>query len=279
MSVAYTEPTKNIVETAVEAGSFTTLVAAVEAAGLAETLSSGSFTVFAPTDAAFAALPEGTVESLLKPENLPTLRAILLYHVVAGDVRAADAAALDAAETLNGQRIDISADRGSVRIDDAGVVKADVLATNGVIHVIDRVLMPSTSDIIATAVEAGSFSTLAAAINAAGLAEALKGEGPFTVFAPTDEAFAALPKGTVESLLKKESLAKLQQILKLHVVAGRVYSGAAVEQGQAESLLGQILTVTVENGQAMVNGARIVSTDIDASNGVIHVIDSVLMPE
>lgn len=279
VTVAYSEPTKNIVETAVGAGSFTTLVAAVQAAGLAETLTSGSFTVFAPTDEAFAALPEGTVESLLKPENLPTLRAILLYHVVAGDVRAADAAALDSAETLNGQRIDISADGGSVRIDDAGVIMADVLATNGVIHVIDRVLMPSTNDIIATAVEAGSFSTLAAAINAAGLAEALKGEGPFTVFAPTDEAFAALPKGTVESLLKKENLATLQQILKLHVVSGRVFSGTAVEMGQAESLLGKILTVTVENGQAMVNGARIVSTDIDASNGVIHVIDGVLMPE
>lgn len=134
---------KDIVETAVAAGSFNTLVAALQAAGLAETLKGkGRFTVFAPTDEAFAKLPAGTVDSLLKPENKEKLKAILLYHVVSGEVTAAQVVKLTSAKTVNGQSVQIMVNDGSVMVNDASVVKADVIASNGVIHVIDTVLLP-----------------------------------------------------------------------------------------------------------------------------------------
>lgn len=141
--VAYAQANKDIVDTAVEAGTFNTLVAAVQAAGLVDVLKGeGPFTVFAPTDEAFAALPEGTVDTLLMPENIDTLVAVLTYHVVAGQVMSADIAGqmLDV-ETLNGATIHVDASNG-VTINGANVIAADVLATNGVIHVIDAVLLP-----------------------------------------------------------------------------------------------------------------------------------------
>lgn len=134
----------DIVDTAVSAGSFNTLVTAVKAAGLVETLKgTGPFTVFAPTDDAFARLPKGTVEDLLKPENKEKLQAILTYHVVPGKVMAADAVALDSAPTVNGQKLMISQKDGSVFVDNAKVVKTDIETTNGVIHVIDTVIIPN----------------------------------------------------------------------------------------------------------------------------------------
>jgi uncharacterized surface protein with fasciclin (FAS1) repeats len=137
------KPQVDIVDTAVAAGSFTTLVAAVQAAGLVETLKGdGPFTVFAPTDEAFAALPEGTVESLLKPENRDQLIAVLTYHVVPGKVTAADVVKLSDATTVNGAAVSISSSYGKVKIDSATVVQADVMASNGVIHVIDQVILP-----------------------------------------------------------------------------------------------------------------------------------------
>lgn len=136
-------PQADIVDTAVAAGSFNTLVAAVKAAGLADTLkSAGPFTVFAPTDAAFAKLPPGTLQDLLKPENKAKLAAILTYHVVPGQVMAADVMKMMDAKTVNGQEVMIKAGNGSVMINDAKVAKADILCTNGVIHVIDTVLLP-----------------------------------------------------------------------------------------------------------------------------------------
>jgi uncharacterized surface protein with fasciclin (FAS1) repeats len=134
---------KDIVDTAVAAGNFNTLATALQAAGLADTLKgNGPFTVFAPTDEAFGKLPPGTVESLLKPENKEKLKAILLYHVVSGDVTAAQVAQLNSAKTINGQNLKLKVDDGTVMVNDAKVVKADVLASNGVIHVIDTVLLP-----------------------------------------------------------------------------------------------------------------------------------------
>jgi uncharacterized surface protein with fasciclin (FAS1) repeats len=136
-------PTKDIVDTAVSAGSFKTLTTALAAAGLVETLKGkGPFTVFAPTDEAFAKLPAGTLESLLKPANKQKLTAILTYHVVAGNVKAADVVKLSSAKTLNGKLITIKTAGGKVLINGATVVKADIAATNGTIHVIDTVLMP-----------------------------------------------------------------------------------------------------------------------------------------
>jgi len=270
---------KDIVDTAVEAGDFSSLAAALTEAGLVEALKGdGPFTVFAPTDEAFAKLPKGTVETLLAPENRDKLTAILTYHVVPGEVKAAQVVKLDAAETLNGQRIDIKTSGSTVMIDNATVTATDIMASNGIIHVIDSVIMPTSDSIVAVAAEAGQFKTLIAAAKAAGLAETLMGKGPYTLFAPTDDAFAKLPAGTVESLLEGENRAELQQILKYHVVSGRVYSDAVVKQKTIATLAGVDVRVSVKGGKAMANNSQIMATDIDASNGVIHVIDAVLLP-
>jgi len=136
-------PSKDIVDTAVAGGSFNTLVAALKAADLVDTLKGpGPFTVFAPTDEAFAKLPPGTVEDLLKPENKTKLQAILTYHVVAGKVMAKDAMKLHMAKTVNGEELTVKATKGMVMIDNAKVIQADILCTNGVIHVIDTVVLP-----------------------------------------------------------------------------------------------------------------------------------------
>lgn len=132
-------------------------------------------------------------------------------------------------------------------------------------------------DIVDTAVEAGSFTTLVAAVQAAGLVDTLKGEGPFTVFAPTDEAFAKLPAGTVEDLLKPENKDQLAAILTYHVVPGKVMSTDLSEGLKAATVQGGEVTITLEGGPK-VNGASIVTPDIETSNGVIHVIDTVIMP-
>jgi uncharacterized surface protein with fasciclin (FAS1) repeats len=143
MGSAARAQSKDIVDTAVGAGQFKTLAAALQAAGLVETLKGkGPFTVFAPTDAAFAKLPAGTVETLLKPENKAKLTAILTYHVVPGKVMAADVAKLKDAKTVQGGSVKVNAMGGKVMIDGANVVTADIAASNGVIHVIDTVLMP-----------------------------------------------------------------------------------------------------------------------------------------
>jgi uncharacterized surface protein with fasciclin (FAS1) repeats len=136
-------PAKDIVDTAVAAGSFKTLASALQAAGLVDTLKGkGPFTVFAPTDEAFAKLPAGTLEDLLKPENKEKLAAILTYHVVPGKVLAAQVAKMKSAKTLNGQSLTISAGQGTVMVDNARVVKTNILCSNGVIHVIDSVVLP-----------------------------------------------------------------------------------------------------------------------------------------
>jgi uncharacterized surface protein with fasciclin (FAS1) repeats len=135
-----------------------------------------------------------------------------------------------------------------------------------------------SKDIVDTAVGAGSFKTLVAAVQAAGLVETLKGEGPFTVFAPTDEAFAKLPAGTVESLLKPENKEKLVAILTYHVVPGKVMAADVVKLTEAPTVQGSKAKVKVEGGTVMIDGAKVVKTDIVTSNGVIHVIDAVILP-
>ena len=133
-------------------------------------------------------------------------------------------------------------------------------------------------DIVETAVAAGSFKTLAAALNAAGLVDTLKGPGPFTVFAPTDEAFAKLPAGTVEDLLKPENKAKLVAVLTYHVVPGSVTSSQVVKLTSAKTVQGQSVTISAKDGKVKVDGANVAKADVMASNGVIHVIDSVILP-
>jgi transforming growth factor-beta-induced protein len=268
----------DIVDTAVADGRFTTLAAALGAADLIETLKGeGPFTVFAPTNDAFAALPEGTVESLLLPENKQALTDILLYHVVAGKVMAEDVVTLTEAETVLGQNVSIKVDMGKVYINDSEVIITDIETSNGVIHVIDAVLLPK-DDIVDTAVADGRFTTLAAALGAAELIETLKGEGPFTVFAPTNDAFAKLPAGTVESLLLPENKQTLIDILLYHVVAGKVMAADVVTLTEAATVLGQNVTIKVDMGKVYINDAEVIITDIVTSNGVIHVIDAVLLP-
>ncbi len=270
-SAAQTDP-KDIVQTAIAAGQFKTLVKAVEAAGLAETLGGkGPFTVFAPTDEAFAKLPDGALEGLLK--NPEALKSVLLYHVVPGKVMAADVAKLKSAKTVLGQSVAIDVS-GDVRVDNAKVVKTDVAASNGVIHVIDTVIMPR-SDVIEAARAAGSFKTLLTAIDAAGLTDTLRGDGPFTVFAPTDDAFAKLPKDTLDALLKDK--ATLTSILTYHVVPGKVMATDVVKLTEAKTVQGQSVKIAAAGG-VMVDNAKVVKTDVPATNGVIHVIDTVIMP-
>lgn len=280
MTVAYHASAGNIVETAKDAGMFKTLIAAAMAADLAGPLTDGGpFTVFAPTDEAFAALPKGTVESLLKPENKAKLAAILKYHVVPGVLGSREVSRLSGATSLNGQRISFASPDAGVMIDGAKVVKADIACSNGVIHVIDHVILPASDNIAQVAESAGMFSTLLTAAQAAGLVPALTGEKDLTVFAPTDEAFAALPKGTVETLLKPENKDKLASILRYHVVAGRVYAADAAKLAEAKTLNGQSVVIDLDNGALRIDGAKVVKADIDASNGVIHVIDRVILPE
>ena len=294
----HAQETADIVDTAVQAGGFDTLVAAVEAAGLVDTLKGeGPFTVFAPTDEAFAALPEGTVETLLDdPEGM--LTDILLYHVVSGKVMAADVVELDGAdvETVGGDTILITVDGETVGVNDATVVVTDIETSNGVIHVIDTVLIPPTGeesaaqassasseygagDIVDTAIEAGSFNTLIAAVQAAGLEETLRGEGPFTVFAPTDDAFAAIPADLLESLLADPSGA-LTDILLYHVVAGEVLATDLVNlNGETvETVGGESFLVTIDGDSVKVNDANVIATDIQTSNGIVHVLDRVILP-
>ena len=267
----------SIVDIAVANGQFETLVAALQAAGLAETLAGeGPFTVFAPTDDAFAKLPEGTVEALL--EDIPALTDILLYHVVSGEVLAEEVVTLNSAKTLSEKFVETKVQDGMVYINDAQVVITDIQADNGVIHVIDTVLLPAEEmgSIVDIAVADGRFETLVAAVQAAGLAETLSNDGLFTVFAPTDDAFAKLPEGTVAALL--EDIPALTDILLYHVVSGRVMSEDVVNLTEAETLLGENINIRVENGMVYINDAQVIITDIMADNGVIHVIDTVLLP-
>jgi len=267
-------PTKDIVDTAVGAGSFKTLVTAVRSAGLVDTLKgSGPFTVFAPTDDAFDKLPKGTVQSLLKPESKDKLTAILTLHVVPGRLAAADVTRMPRAGTVQGTDLLFATDKKGVKVDRARVVKADVFATNGVIHVIDSVLLPK--DIVETAAVAGKFDTLLAAAKAAGLVDALKApDANLTVFAPTDDAFGALPAGTVEGLLRPANRERLAAILKYHVLPQTLI----LTSRAPETLQGGALDLRA-SGALRVNEANIVLADVRATNGVVHVIDSVLLPD
>ena len=322
-------PTQTIAEivvgaTTAETPEFTVLLTAIQAADPAvlEALSGeGTFTVFAPTDAAFAALFEALGEEavaavLADPE---LLTSILLFHVVDAGAPI-DAATVGSVmemmsgfatlETLNGQFIDVESDEeGTITIDGAGLVATDIMATNGVIHVIDAVLLPEDRDIativteFASDEEAPEFTTLLTAVVAADLAGVLTAtedsEAEYTVFAPTDAAFAALDAATLEAALADVDL--LTAVLTYHVVAGRVSTAdiAAVfameegeempewfvgitEEGGVEiaTVNGGSIVVTIdpETLGIMVNEANVVMTDVDASNGIIHVIDAVLLP-
>ncbi len=254
-------------------------MAALTAAELVDDLSGdGPFTVFAPTDDAFAALPEGALDGLLA--DIPALTDVLLYHVVAGKLLAADVIAETTLTTLQGDELTVRIEGDSVYINDALVILTDIEASNGVIHVIDAVLLPpaepAPQTIVDIAVSDDRFETLVAALTAAELVDDLSGDGPFTVFAPTDDAFAALPEGALDGLLA--DIPALTDVLLYHVVAGKLLAADVIAETTLTTLQGDELTVRIEGDSVYINDALVILTDIEASNGVIHVIDAVLLP-
>ncbi|EED31449.1 beta-Ig-H3/fasciclin [gamma proteobacterium NOR5-3] len=280
------EPAGNIVEVAVAAGDFTTLVAAVQAAGLDTTLADpdSTFTVFAPTDAAFAMLGEEAIAALLA--DLDALTDVLLYHVISGAaVDSVTATSLfgEMVEMANGDSVTIDIRDGALFINNSQVVIADVPATNGVIHAIDMVLTPPADEvgtIVDVAVANGSFTTLVAALQATGLDATLADEAAtFTVFAPTDDAFALLGEDTINSLL--EDTETLSNILLYHVIADQAVpaeTALTLNGSDVEMANGDSVTVTVTDGNLFINDSQVIIADVEASNGIIHAIDAVLMP-
>ncbi|MDK9711783.1 fasciclin domain-containing protein [Acidaminobacter sp.] len=279
---------QDIVEIAVGNEDFSILVAALQKAELVGALQGeGPFTVFAPTNAAFEKLLASlgiTAEDLL---NHPQLKEVLLYHVVSGKVLSTDLSNGMTAPTLSGENIKVDLSSG-VKINTSSVTTADVMATNGVIHIIDSVLVPSTfklnpepevpATVVDIALSNSDFSILVAALQKADLVGALQGEGPFTVFAPTNAAFEKLLAAlniSASDLLNQPDLAK---VLLYHVVSGKVMSTDLSNGLEAATLNGEAVKFDLSSG-VKVNQSGVTAADIEAGNGVIHVIDTVLVPQ
>ena len=255
----------------------TTLKTAIDACGLGGYLStSGPFTLFAPTDAAFNLLPAGTVAALLN--DIPQLTDILKHHVVSDSVMSTMLSNNQVVTTLLGTDITVTINANGVFIDNAQVIVADLVADNGVVHVIDAVLLPpapsnSIYDIVSNSAD---HTTLKAAINACALDGTLSGPGPFTLFAPTDAAFDLLPAGTVAALLN--DIPQLTDILLHHVVGDSVMSTMLSNNQVVTTLLGTDITVTINANGVFIDNAQVIIADLVADNGVVHVIDAVLLP-
>ena len=276
--VVVADDTEDIPTNAQNTGIHDSLVAALVHADLVTALQGdGPFTVFAPTDDAFAAAGIDLTTFDTDEENA-TLVDILTYHVYAGSVEAAEVTDGMTATMLNGDDATFTVTNESVMIGDATVTMADVMASNGIIHVIDKVLMPPADlvDIPTVAQGTGIHDSLVAAVIQAELLSTLQGEGPFTVFAPTDDAFAAAGVD-LAALDNDEGKAVLTDILLYHVVSGAVPSSAVTDGLVAAAVNGDDLTFSVGDG-VMVNDANVVLADVMASNGIIHVIDKVLIP-
>lgn len=281
---------KNIVEIASENEDFSTLVAALTKAELVSDLEGeGPFTVFAPTNAAFEKLLTDldiTAEELLAH---PQLKEVLLYHVVSGKVLSTDLKDGMMAATLQGEEIAVDLSDG-VKINKSSVVTPDLDASNGVIHVIDTVLVPKSfklettvtpdmpETVVDIALSSDDFSMLVALLQKAELVDTLKGDGPFTVFAPTNAAFEKLLKDldiTEAELIAQPDLSK---VLLYHVISGQVLSSDLTDGLEADTINGEALTFDLMDG-VKVNMANVVTADLKANNGVVHVIDAVLVPK
>lgn len=280
-------PHRNIVELAQSNPDLSILVEAVVAAGLAPTLSTGSLTVFAPTNAAFAALLTElgvTKDALLANKTL--LTAVLTYHVLGTTVPRASVPLGKAITPVGGGFFKVEAAGTGLRITDgrnrtSNITATDIQASNGVVHLVDKVLLPADKDIVVTASALPDFSILVEAVVAAGLVPTLKGTGPFTVFAPTNAAFAALLTElgvTKQALLANTAL--LTSVLTYHVVPGRVLKAEVPVNTAITTVQGQTFTINASLAITDSRGRQssIVATDVFTSNGVIHVVDKVLLP-
>jgi uncharacterized surface protein with fasciclin (FAS1) repeats len=268
---------QTVVDIIVNSPDHDTLEAAVIAAGLADDLKGpGPFTVFAPTDAAFKALPAGTLEALLA-DPTGMLKNILLYHVASGKVMSGDLSDGQMIPTLLGKDVKVKINEEGVFINDAKVTVADIQADNGVVHVINAVLLPPSNTVVDIIANSPDHDTLEAAVIAAGLADDLSGPGPFTVFAPTDAAFKALTAGTLETLLA-DPTGMLKDILLYHVASGKVMSGDLSDGQMIPTLLGKDVNVKINEDGVFINDAKVTVADIQADNGVVHVINAVLIP-
>ena len=274
---ASADETQDIPTNAAGTGIHDTLVDAVVQADLLATLQgTGPFTLFAPTDQAFSDAGIDLV-ALDTPEGKVVLQDILLYHVFSGEVPASAVTDGMLANMANGDNLKFGVNNGMVTVGNANVTLADVQASNGIIHVIDRVLSPPSLDVPATAQTTGIHDTLVAAVIQADLLATLQGTGPFTVFAPTDQAFsdAGIDLGALDT---PEGKATLSDILLYHVVSAEVASSTVTDCMSANAANGQPLSFTVDANGVMVNDATVVAADVITSNGLIHVIDTVLSP-
>lgn len=257
-----------------------TLVTALSKADLVDTLAgTGPFTVFAPTNDAFGMVPKATLTYLLA--NKTALTQVLEYHVAHGDVKSTDLKNGEQIKTLEGLNVTVSIQGTTVKINDATVAQANIAASNGVVHIIDSVLIPTnlyTPTIPVLAKGVSDLSTLVTALAAADLVTALEAAGPFTVFAPTNKAFDNLPAGVLTNLLKPENKNKLADVLKYHVASGEVLSADLKNGEQIATLEGQKVNVTIDGSSVKVNTASVTQADVLATNGAVHVIDAVLLP-
>jgi transforming growth factor-beta-induced protein len=299
-SAAAAPAAASVVDVAFGDSQFSKLSAAIGAAGLTDTLKgAGPFTVLAPTDTAFNNLPAGILDKLLLPANKDVLAKILSFHVISGKVMSTDIVT-GPVKSIEGTDLNFTSADGKVSVNGANVITADVAAGNGVVHAIDAVMVPASvdltklvadgaaaatpdagaaaGDIVAVAAANGSFGTLVKAVEAAGLVDTLKGPGPFTVFAPTDEAFAKVDPAVLAKLLLPENKAALAKVLTYHVVAGKVMA-ADVKTGEVATVEGSKAALVADAGKVTIDGANVVTADVAASNGVIHVIDAVILPK
>ena len=273
----------DIVAVAAKTPELSTFAKLIEAAGLTETLKGkGPFTVFAPGNAAFEKLPKEKLAELQKPENKDKLKQVLLYHVVAAEYTTdimEQAPVGTKGPSLAGAELTLTS-VNPIMVNEARLVKPDLKADNGVIHIINAVLTAPANDLIAVLSRTPELSTLVKLITAAGLTDTLKGAGPFTILAPTNAAFDKVPKDQLESLAKPENKEKLKTILLGHVASGayptEMMAGASVGQG-GPSVAGPELTITSLN-PIMINDAKITKADIKADNGIVHIVDKVLLP-
>lgn len=266
----------NIVETADNAGNFTTLLSVVQELDLDGTLANDELTVFAPTDAAFDALPNGFLNDLTDEQ----LTEIITYHLLEGSVTSDQIETQQDAETVQGERLLLQSTAEGVTVNGStSVISADIEASNGVIHAVDEILLPADfrePGIIETAEAAGNFSILLGAIEDAGLTTTFQHLGPFTVFAPSDDAFNELGIETVEALTDEQ----LTDLLAYHGIEGEAPSSALQPEQTVESLNGENLFITLDSDVVTVNGtATVTSPDITTENGIIHAVDQVLLPD